>query len=241
MLDAEGDGVEYPGVAAVGQNHLEAGKVLHHAVERRPVVGVDVVAGVDPALPLFTFIGRLTSQKGVDVLLQAIPLLLARSGKKAFQLLILGSGAPDLEEYLVGLTEEEVIAGRICFLKGYDPALATKIYAAGDFFLIPSLYEPCGLTDYIAQLLGNLPIVHHVGGLVKVLDGKTGFAYQEHAPEALAGAMQQALTVYGSELAVLEKMQQAAVVRIRNKHSWQKVMEEYLQLYRSGLAMTESG
>jgi starch synthase len=195
--------------------------------------------GVDPALPLFTFIGRLTSQKGVDVLLQAIPLLLARSGKKAFQLLILGSGAPDLEEYLVGLTEEEVIAGRICFLKGYDPALATKIYAAGDFFLIPSLYEPCGLTDYIAQLLGNLPIVHHVGGLVKVLDEKTGFTYTDHSPTALAAAMHRAQLLYSDEPEKLKEMQQAAVQQIRSRHSWRNVMQKYLDLYRKAIEMCD--
>lgn len=194
----------------------------------------------DAALPLYTFIGRLTAQKGVDVLLQAVSLLLAGEAANNFQLLILGSGAPELEAQLENLTGFAAISGRICFLKGYDPALANQIYAAGDFFLIPSLYEPCGLTDYMAQLMGNLPIVHHVGGLVKVLDGKTGFTYQEHAPEALAGAMERALTVFGSEPAVLQEMQRSAVIRIREHHSWQKVMEAYLSLYRSALAMAKS-
>ncbi len=195
---------------------------------------------VDASLPLCTFIGRLTAQKGVDVLLQAVSLLLAGAAADSFQLLILGSGASELEEQLENLTGVAAVSGRICFLKGYDPALANQIYAAGDFFLIPSLYEPCGLTDYIAQLMGNLPIVHHVGGLIKVLDNKTGFAYHEHAPEALAGAMERALTVYEGDPAALQKMQQAAVARIGTHHSWQKVMEEYLKLYRNGLAMTEN-
>ena len=195
---------------------------------------------VDPELPLFTFVGRLTAQKGVDVLLQAVSLLLAEKekGGEEFQLLILGSGDPDLEEQLEVLTEQKVIAGRICFLKGYDPELANKIYAAGDFFLIPSLYEPCGLTDYIAQLLGNLPIVHHVGGLVKVLDGKTGFAYMDHSPTALAGAMQRALVLYSDDPTTLKSMQQAGVQRIHSHHSWQKVMQDYLGLYRNALEMS---
>ena len=194
----------------------------------------------DAGLPLYTFIGRLTAQKGVDVLLQAVSLLLAGEAGNRFQLLILGSGAPDLEEELENLTGAAAVSGRICFLKGYDPALANRIYAAGDFFLIPSLYEPCGLTDYIAQLMGNLPIVHHVGGLVKVLDNTTGFAYAEHAAEALAQAMQRAFTVYESDPAALKAMQRAAVERIRAEHSWQKVMEEYIKLYQSALAMTEN-
>jgi len=195
---------------------------------------------VDTGLPLFTFVGRLTSQKGVDVLLQAVSLLLAEKekGGKEFQLLILGSGEPGLEEQLEALTELKAIAGRICFLKGYDPALANKIYAAGDFFLIPSLYEPCGLTDYIAQLLGNIPIVHHVGGLVKVLDGRTGFAYNDHASAALAEAMQRSLALYSEDPEKLKKMQQAAVQRIRSHHSWQKVMQDYMGLYRDALEMS---
>jgi starch synthase len=195
---------------------------------------------IDAGLPLFTFIGRLTAQKGVDVLLQAVSLLLATAQGSSFQLLILGSGAPDLEEQLEALTRLAVVGDRICFLKGYDPALANQIYAAGDFFLIPSLYEPCGLTDYIAQLMGNLPVVHHVGGLVKVLDGKTGLSYREHAPEALAEAMGRALDLYEHDAAAVAAMQRAAVERIHSHHSWQKVMRQYLLLYQRAEAMTDS-
>ena len=197
-------------------------------------------------LPLFTFIGRLTSQKGVDVLLQAVSLLLADNEleedkqklNQKFQLLILGSGDPELEQQLQELTKLEIIGDRICFLKGYDPELAIKIYAAGDFFVIPSLYEPCGLTDYIAQLLGNLPVVHHVGGLVKVLDGETGIAYLDHDPVALADAIQRALELYSRDPEQLKSMQQAAVQRIRSHHSWQNVMQDYLSIYQEAVEMS---
>jgi starch synthase len=188
---------------------------------------------------LFTFIGRLTAQKGVDLLLQALPLLLADK-KETFQLLILGSGEPELEQQLEKLAVSADFSGRVCFLKGYDADLANKVYAAGDFFLIPSLYEPCGLTDYMAQLMGNLPIVHHVGGLVKVLDGKTGFSYQEQVPAELASTMQKALLLYNSDPGNIKKMQRAAVQQIYDFHSWPKVMNDYLKLYRHASAMTES-
>ena len=178
------------------------------------------------SLPLFTFIGRLTTQKGVDVLLGAV-----REFRSPMQLLILGAGDSELEEELITLTEDTNRAGSVCFLKGYDQALATRIYAAGDFFLIPSLYEPCGLTDYIAQLLGNLPIVHHVGGLVKVLDSTTGFCYEEHSAAVLAETMQLAIALYNDPGDALEKMQQAAVERIYNHHGWPQVMDDYLRLY----------
>ncbi len=188
-----------------------------------------------PELPLFTFIGRLTSQKGVDVLLQAVSRFAVEDMAADFQLLVLGSGDSALEKQLQELTQDERFSGRICFLKGYDPELAIKIYAAGDFFLIPSLYEPCGLTDYIAQLFGNLPIVHHVGGLVKVLDRETGFAYQEHSSDTLAATMRSALDLHRDDPDQLTAMQQAAVRRVRSHHSWQQLTEDYLSLYQRAL------
>jgi len=190
---------------------------------------------LDGTLPLFTFIGRLTSQKGVDLLLQSLELLLAEDTN--FQLLVLGSGDPKIEEQLAAMTQLEESKGQVCLLKGYDPALATRIYAAGDFFLIPSLYEPCGLTDYIAQLLGNLPIVHLVGGLVKVEDGKTGFSYSDHSSAALAETMQRALSIFRTRPEQIRTMQQAAVQRIAERHTWKKVMASYFKLYDQALAM----
>ncbi|WP_232362478.1 glycogen synthase [Desulfogranum mediterraneum] len=184
--------------------------------------------------PLFTFIGRLTEQKGVDILLSALEEVLEANPGTAF--LVLGSGDSGLEQRLQELSRSAGLLGRLCFLKGFDPGLATQVYAAGDFFLIPSRYEPCGLTDYIAQLLGNLPIVHHVGGLVKVIDGLTGFAYQDNSSTALMEAMGRALEVYQQPEILLE-MQQAAVQRISDYHTWDKVMLHYIRLYEQARAI----
>lgn len=186
-----------------------------------------------PERPLCTFIGRLTAQKGVDILITAIADVLARDD--ASQFLVFGSGAAHLEEQLQRLCLTE--AGRVCFLQGFDPDLANLIYAAGDFFLIPSRYEPCGLTDYMAQLMGNLPVVHHVGGLVKVIDGETGFAYQRDGAGALAEALERALSVYREQPQMILEMQQAAVKRIYEKHTWQHVMLAYEKLYEQSLTM----
>ncbi len=187
----------------------------------------------DPRLPLLTFIGRMSPQKGVDVLIGAIRRLLAET--VAFQLLVLGSGDHELEREMIALTRLGEAGGNLCFFQGYDPRLALKVYAAGDFFLIPSQYEPCGLTDYIAQLMGNLPIVHHVGGLVKVIDGETGFAYHRHRPDDLARTVGRALSLYEKKPARLREMQRAAVLRIYQHHTWKQVMKSYLKLYRLAL------
>lgn len=116
--------------------------------------------------------------------------------------------------------------------------MALKVYAAGDFFLIPSLYEPCGLTDYIAQLFGNLPVVHHVGGLVKVVDGRTGFSYEDHSADALGEAVERALLLYRTDPQAIRKMQQQSFRRIRNEHTWDRVKERYFTLYEQAMQMT---
>ncbi|MCG2823422.1 MAG: glycogen synthase, partial [Desulfobulbaceae bacterium] len=153
-----------------------------------------------------------------------------------FQVLIQGSGSKEIETALSGLAASRKNLGRICLLRGYDQQLANRIYAAGDFFLIPSRYEPCGLTDYIAQLFGNLPIVHHIGGLVKVKDGETGFAYPEHKSAALMGAMQKAMQTFRDNPQKILAMQQAAIRTIHDTYTWDKVLVHYLALYREALS-----
>lgn len=183
--------------------------------------------------PLLTSIGRFSNQKGMDKLTQALHQLLPTD--KKVQVLILGSGDPQIAKGLISLTKESKYAGRICLLQGYDPILANQIYAAGDFFIIPSQFEPCGLTDFMAQLYGNLPIVHGVGGLVKVIHGKTGFSYKDHTALALLKAIKQSLTTYRKEPETIAKMQLQAVQTISRKHTWTKVKDQYLKLYRQAL------
>lgn len=133
------------------------------------------------------------------------------------------------------MAESKENEGRICILRGYDSMLANNVYAAGDFFLIPSRYEPCGLTDYIAQLFGNLPIVHHVGGLVKVEDGTTGFAYDDHSFKALMGAMQKAMAVFREKPLKIRNMQKESIKLIHKSYTWDKIVIRYGELYKEAL------
>lgn len=190
-----------------------------------------------PSQPLFTFIGRFTAQKGVDKLIGALETLLPLD--KKFQVLIMGSGEKEVEETLVRLAGAKSYQGRLCLLRGYDEQLAMRVYAAGDFFVIPSRYEPCGLTDFIAQLFGNLPIVHHIGGLVKVVDNVTGLAYREHNSAALMGAMLKAIELFRNESARLQEMREAAVAHLQANYTWDIVVERYMALYRRALEMAE--
>jgi starch synthase len=184
--------------------------------------------------PLFTFIGRLSEQKGIDLLMEVLGVLLEK--ELQVQMLVLGSGGNDLESRLIAQTEDERFRGRMCFLKGFSPTLANRIFAAGDFFIVPSRYEPCGLTDFIAQLFGNIPVVHHVGGLVKVKDNVTGIAYQGDLPDDLFGALLRALALYVDE-PTKRKIQLQAVEEIAQKYTWTKVMRKYLELYSEARKM----
>ncbi len=184
----------------------------------------------DPSAPLVTFIGRLSAQKGVAVLTGALKKLLAEDID--FRFLLLGTGSRHDENELIKLAETKDNLGRVCILRGFDTLLANKVYAAGDFFVIPSQYEPCGLTDFMAQLFGNLPIVHSVGGLVKVVDGKNGFSYEKQSVSALQQTIQQALQLYATDPSAIRKMQRQAVELIHEHHTWETVSKKYLELYQ---------
>jgi starch synthase len=185
--------------------------------------------------PLYAFVGRLTGQKGVEVLIEAIRQILRASPGCRF--IVLGQGEKRKEEMLAGLAADPASAGRLAFIARYDSALASLIYAGSDFFLIPSAYEPCGLTDFIAQLMGSIPVVHRVGGLVKVRDGETGFSYEDHSAAALASAIGRSADLYRRAPATLDRIRRTAFAEIFARHTWDKVLADgYLPLYEKQIA-----
>ncbi len=187
----------------------------------------------NPTNPLFTFIGRLNEQKGIDLLMAVLDQLMERHPRA--QMIIFGTGGSEINSDIIRLSESEGLRGRLCFLQGFNPQMANRVFAAGDFFILPSRYEPCGLTDFIAQLFGNIPIVHRVGGLVKVIDGVTGLVYQENTPDDLLEALERALVLFENE-GLKRKIQGQAVKEIEQKYTWSKVMRKYLELYQKARA-----
>ena len=180
--------------------------------------------------PLYAFVGRLTEQKGIDVLFQALKALLNR--EKHARFVVLGTGVKEKEAMLGWLAAEPSTAGRLVFLPRYDPALASLIYASSDFFLVPSAYEPCGLTDFIAQIFGSIPVVHHVGGLVKVRDGETGFSYREQRSEDLVAAIERTARLSAEQPDLLDRIRRTAFGEIFSRHTWDRVLaDSYLPLY----------
>jgi starch synthase len=184
---------------------------------------------------LFSFIGRLTPQKGIDVLIGALSDLLREPGCPCF--LVLGQGDGAMEKQLNEISACREGCGRLIFIPRYDPPTAKLIYASSDFLLVPSTYEPCGLTDFNAQLMGTIPLVHHVGGLVKVRDGETGFSYITQSVEGLAEAVRRCERLFHEEPALLERIRRKAFAEIFARHTWDIVaLEGYVPLYDSAIS-----
>ncbi|HEX6939793.1 MAG TPA: glycogen synthase [Longimicrobiales bacterium] len=147
--------------------------------------------GLDDRGPLFVMITRLVHQKGIDLVLAALPELLRRG----IRLAVLGNGEPRYERALSDMVAAH--PRRVAAFFRFDDRLARRMYAGGDFFLMPSLFEPCGLGQMIAQRYGTPPVVRHTGGLVDTVeDGVTGFAFGPAVPGALIAAVERACAAW---------------------------------------------
>ncbi len=198
--------------------------------------GVKLYGSLDAAVrnhPLVTVVGRFSDQKGLDIFAQALegPL----SGAGDFSVTVIGSGKRELENYFAYIADLPAFKGRFAYLSGYSSSLANLVYAAGDFFVMPSRYEPCGLTDFIAQLMGNLPVVRATGGLVKVKDGFNGFSFVEPDAHSLAVTLRRAIDLFLTDTKVIRKMQKDAFDNIFKNHTWDVVVKKYLGLYMEAM------
>jgi starch synthase len=149
--------------------------------------GIVKYGTIEPGLNsvYFSYHGRIAWQKGLDTLEQAARVVLDHIDGARF--VILGQGDPVLESLFVRLSQR--YAGRFAFINGYERTLARQAVAISDFLVLPSVFEPCGLEDFIAQIFGTIPVAHAVGGLQKIEDGKTGFLYASSGGDNDSGAL----------------------------------------------------
>jgi starch synthase len=191
------------------------------------------------AAPLFCVISRLAAQKGIDLLLAVLPRLLALGA----QLIVLGSGEAALEGALTRWAETH--PGRIGLHLGYDEALAHLLLAGSDAIIIPSRFEPCGLTQLYGLRYGTVPIVARVGGLADtVIDANlaaleagvaTGIVFAPHSEAALAEALARAVALHG----VKARWQQMMRSGMAQHLGWSVRAAEYAELYRGLLYRAE--
>jgi starch synthase len=179
----------------------------------------------DPARPLLGMVSRLVPQKGLDLLDAAMPWLLAETDA---QLVLLGTGDPHFERAFAEHARRA--PGRVFVRLGFDAALASRIYAGCDAFLMPSRYEPCGLGQMIALRYGTIPIVRVTGGLADtVREGYDGNGFRFHLYEAgqLIDAVRRCLTCFRDTNGwpILRER------GMREDHSWAASAREYAALY----------
>jgi starch synthase len=176
--------------------------------------------------PLFGMTGRLVTQKGLDLILAARKLLDGDS-----QFVFLGSGEPRYERALVELAS--AAPNRIGVQLDFTDRLEHRLMAGADIFLMPSLYEPCGLTQMRAQHYGAPPIVRRVGGLADTVeDGVTGFAFDGYTAETFQEAGFRALKAF-ADSAKWQAMMRRGMAR---DFSWERSVDTYLGVYRRALA-----
>jgi starch synthase len=176
----------------------------------------------DPQALLVAVVSRLTTQKGIDLLLAALPELV----QAGVQLAVQGTGEPALEAAF--RLAQQAHPGHVQAHIGYDEARAHRLMAGADVIAVPSRFEPCGLTQMYGLRYGTLPLVRRTGGLADtVADGDTGFAFDAATPQALLRATQRALALWREPARWQAMMKQAMAQRL----SWQAPAAAYLRLY----------
>jgi starch synthase len=188
---------------------------------------------INDKVPLFSLIGRLVEQKGIDLLVECLPEMMAMN----LQFVLLGSGDKVFEKQLQVLAD--LYPEKMAIRLGYDEALAHVIEAGADVFLMPSKFEPCGLNQMYSQRYGTIPIVRKTGGLADtvtdtlpetlVIGSASGLVFNEASAGALLEAIKRALILY-SVPNIWKKMQ---VNAMSQDFSWQRSAEQYLALYEN--------
>ena len=177
--------------------------------------------------PLFGMSARMVSQKGLDLVLGAD--LLATSDA---QFIFLGAGEHRYHEALANLAAAAPDRVAVEFM--FTDHIEHRLLAGADALLMPSLYEPCGLTQMRAQHYGAVPVARRVGGLRdSIEDGVTGFLFDQYEPAALAAAIRRAVECYADRPAWRKLVREA----MSRQFGWDRSAEQYLALYRRALAL----
>lgn len=170
----------------------------------------------------FTYHGRIASQKGLDILADAMPKVLSDTPQARF--IIIGQGEQKLEKLLFDLSQK--FLGKVVFIRGYERAFVRLVVASGDFIVLPSRFEPCGLEDYIGQIYGTIPIAHAVGGLKKIQQGKTGFLYNsKNEKESLEEILKTVSRIFYNFPEQQKKMIIRAAKMVKEEKNWNVVLK----------------
>ena len=185
----------------------------------------------DENVPLVAMVTRLDAQKGMDITGHVVHLLMNGLAGEA-QFVILGTGAKRYEDIFARLAAYH--SRKMAAVLTYAGDLAPQIYGGSDLFLMPSLFEPCGLGQLIAMRYGSVPVVRATGGLADtVRDEITGFSFLEYSPEAFWMAVQRALFVHNAGKEAWSRIRHNGMTA---NFSWSESARGYAQLYEWAIA-----
>ena len=175
-----------------------------------------------------TYHGRITHQKGINILIDAIPAILNNFDNVKF--IICGQGEISLEKSIIEICNK--FSGKVAFINGYDRQTARLINCSGDFIVLPSFFEPCGLEDLISQLYGTLPVANKTGGLNKIVNRKTGFLYENNCSENLIAKLSEVITLKINCPEVIQRMIKEAALYVHENYLWKNVIKtKYLPFF----------
>lgn len=176
----------------------------------------------DKNTKLFSYHGRLVWQKGIEIFEKAVELVLNSVDNACF--IVMGQGQRELEEKNMQLSQK--YNGRYIYFCGYDRFLARETVAVSDYIVLPSIFEPCGLEDLIAQIYGTIPVAAKSGGLQKIDNGSTGYIYEPNTPEELGMFLLDLCKNPEREKEMKRIIQHGAIIA-RQEFSWENIFEKY--------------
>ncbi|MBN1310717.1 MAG: glycogen synthase [Anaerolineae bacterium] len=199
-------------------------ETLPDRIENKRALQAELGLPVRNDVPLFGAVMRLAEQKGPGIMLPTVRGMLEEGDA---QFVLLGAGLPYYEQLADQLRRD--FPDKAAVKLEFDELLAEHIYAGVDVFLMPSLFEPCGLGQMIAMRYGALPLVREVGGLADTVDPQTGFLFKDYQPWALSSTLSQVLDIYHRDKEEWYTRQRRAMDR---DFSWERSAEGYHKLYQ---------
>lgn len=205
-------------------NALEFDKKVINKTKLQAELGLPVGENI----PVIALISRLVGQKGIDLLIDKLEFFKS----KGYEVIILGTGANELEEALKHWNNDLYIKPLITF----NQDLARKIYAGSDIFLMPSKFEPCGLSQMIASRYGTIPVVRATGGLYDTIQDYStdkagnGFVFKDYNSDALSRKVEEALDLYKNNK---EEFDNLAKTCMSKDFSWNASANKYIQVYKN--------
>ncbi|PLX83828.1 MAG: glycogen synthase, partial [Desulfuromonas sp.] len=216
--------------APFGPENLRGKRACKRALQRE--LGLEP----DPTVPIVTMVTRLDTQKGLDTVEEAWRDLV----KRKLQFVLLGTGEEAHMKRFARI--EGSRPGQVSINLSFDEALARRIYAGSDLFLMPSRYEPCGLGQLIALRYGTVPVVRRTGGLADTITDPresprraNGFSFEEPSAAALMEALDRALDLYERRRPWLTLVRRG----MSRDSSWARSAERYVELYRRAMEMRD--